>query len=263
MPTDPQAVSIIVPTYREQPNIRPLAQRVFAAMSEAGIEAELIIVDDDSRDGTPETVTELQSEYPVRLISRSEDRGLSRAVIAGFGEARHDRFVVLDADLQHPPERIPALLERLEGDDCDFVIGTRYGAGGAVSGEWPLLRRLASTVATMLARPLAPLSDPMSGFFAIRRRTWEHAAPLDLIGYKIALELYVKGRCTRPGEVPIQFGVRAAGMSKLDAAEKIRYLWHLVKLYRFRFPRVTAITLTLVLAVPFLLVLVMVSCYEP
>lgn len=263
MPSDPHAVSIIVPTYREQPNIRPLVQRIFTAMSQAGIEAELIIVDDDSQDGTQDTVAELQSEYPVRIITRCEERGLSRAVIAGFGEACYDRFVVLDGDLQHPPESIPALLERIERDDCDFVIGTRYGAGGAVAGEWPLRRRLASAVATMLARPLAPLSDPMSGFFAIRRRTWEHAAPLDPIGYKIALELYVKGRCSRPGEVPIQFAVRAAGASKLGIGEQIRFLGHLAKLYRFRFPRITAITLILALAVPFLLLLVMVGCHGP
>jgi dolichol-phosphate mannosyltransferase len=88
----------------------------------------------------------------------------------------------------------------------------------------------------MMARPLAPLSDPMSGFFAIHRRTWEGAAPLDPIGYKIALELYVKGGCRRPGEVPIEFATRAAGESKLTAREQVRYLRHLVRLYRFRFP---------------------------
>lgn len=248
--------SIIVPTYMEQPNIRPLVERVFSSMSAAGIGAELIIVDDDSKDGTEETVTQLQSHHPVRIIARREERGLSRAVLAGFAVARHDRFVVLDGDLQHPPEMIPALLAHLEEDDCDFVIGTRYGAGGSVAEEWPMMRRLVSASATLLARPLAPLSDPMSGFFAIRRATWEGAAKLDPIGYKIALELYVKGGCTKPREVPIRFAARVAGTSKLSFAEQIRYIRHLAKLYRFRFPWVRMLAWSVILAVILIIVVV-------
>ncbi len=224
-----------MPTFREAPNIRPLVERVFAATARAGREAELILVDDDSRDGTEAIVESLRSHHPVRLVVRRDARGLSSAVLAGFGEAKYDRFVVLDADLQHPPEMIPTLLSRLDEGDCDFVIGTRYGGKGGVAWEWPLRRRLASRVAMLLARPLVPLSDPMSGFFAIRRETWERAAPLDPIGYKIALELYVKARCKRPAEVPIRFATRLAGASKFGVVEQIRYLHHLSRLYRFRF----------------------------
>ena len=220
MSTSVAAASIIVPAYREAPNLRPLVERVFAAVREAGIDAELIVVDDNSQDGTVEAIEALEGDYPVRLIVRREDRGLSSAVLAGFHAAKHDCFLVMDADLQHPPEMVPALLERLASGDCDFVIGTRYGGGGGIAEEWPWLRRIVSRVAGMLARPLTSLSDPMSGFFALRRETWEHAAPLNPIGYKIALELYVKGGCTRSAEVPIQFAARAGnrGVTAMDTA---------------------------------------------
>jgi len=243
------AASIIVPTYHEAPNIEPLVTRVFAATIQAGIGVELIIVDDDSQDGTEQIVERLRERYPVRLVVRRGERGLSGAVLAGFREAKFDRFVVLDADLQHPPEMVPQLLTRLDQGDCDFVIGTRYGQSGAIADDWPIMRRLGSAAATILARPLARLSDPMSGFFALHRRTWEQAAPLDPIGYKIALELFVKSRCRRPAEVPITFASRTAGASKASFAEGRRYLRHLARLYRFRFPRLT-------LALPILLILV-------
>ncbi|MBU0717777.1 MAG: polyprenol monophosphomannose synthase [Planctomycetes bacterium] len=246
MPIHVTATSIIVPTYREAPNLRPLTERLFAALRAAKIEAELIIVDDDSQDGTDEVVKALSEDHPVRLIVRREERGLSGAVLEGFRQARFDRLLVMDADLQHPPEMVPALLDRLGQGDCDFVIGTRYRGGGGIVGDWPFLRRLASRIATGLARPLTPLSDPMSGFFALHRKTWEESAPLDPIGYKIALELYVKGGCQRPAEVPILFRTREAGDSKFNVGEQLRYLRHLAKLYRFRFPRITASLIALV-----------------
>ncbi|UCE58402.1 MAG: polyprenol monophosphomannose synthase [Phycisphaerales bacterium] len=233
------AASIIVPTFREAANIEPLTRRVFAAISEAGLEAELIIVDDDSQDGTEDIVNSLAGEYPVRLIIRRGERGLASAVLVGLQEASHDSVVVLDADLQHPPEMIPDFVWALEQEDCDFVIGTRYGAGGGIAGDWPFMRRVVSWVATSLAKPLAPLSDPMSGFFAVGRRTWEGAAPLDPVGFKIALELYVKGRCRRPVEVPIRFEKRTAGASKLNVRQQIDYLKHLRRLYRFKLPRLS------------------------
>ena len=242
------AVSIIVPAYREADNLQPLIERTFAALDAAAIKAELIIVDDNSQDGTDQIVASLTSRYPVTLIVRRHQRGLSSAVLAGFDKAQSDRFVVMDADLQHPPEMLPAIVTQLDTDDCDFVIGTRYGAGGALDEDWPLRRRLISRFATLLAKPLAPLSDPMSGFFALHRRTWEQAAPLDPIGYKIALELYVKGRCHRPAEVPFSFAARTAGESKLSPREQLRYLRHLVRLYRFRFPWLARLALPLLFA---------------
>ena len=258
MPASPTAASIVVPTFHEASNIKPLVERVFSALRQADRESELIIVDDDSQDGTEAIVESLRDRYPLKLLVRRRQRGLSTAVLAGFQEAKHDRLVVLDADLQHPPEMIPALLERLDQGDCDFVIATRYGAQGAIAEDWPYWRKLASRVATALARPLAPLSDPMSGFFALHRKTWEQAETLDPVGYKIALELYVKGRCSQPAEVPIRFEKRTAGVSKLSVTEQMRYLRHLGRLYRFRFPLWTGVALLIAVlaAVAGILVLV-------
>ena len=229
-------VSVIVPTFHESANLEVLVDRVFRALSTNSISGELIIVDDDSKDGTVETIQRLAGKYPVRLIVRKKDRGLSSAVLHGFAEAKAERFVVMDADLQHPPEKLPELLRCLEAGDCDFVIGSRYIAGAGVEDRWPMHRRWVSRVATLLAWPLVPLSDPMSGFFALRRETWKRAARLNPVGYKIALELYVKCGCRHPVEVPIRFAVRHAGRSKLSAREQWRYLRHLGRLYRFRFP---------------------------
>ena len=126
MPPLLSAVSIVVPTFREAPNIKPLVERIFAAIAPTGRKAELILVDDDSQDGTEAIIEELSATHPIRLIVRREARGLSSAVLAGFQAAEHDLFVVMDADLQHPPEMIPTLIDRLERGGCDFAIGSRY-----------------------------------------------------------------------------------------------------------------------------------------
>ena len=241
MPRSAPDVSVVVPAYREAPNLEPLVARIDAAARAAGIRVEIIIVDDNSQDGTARIVAALGERFPVRLIVRTNQRGLSGAVLTGLRDARGDALVVMDADLQHPPEAVPAIVERLGGGDCDFVFATRYAGGGVIVEDWPLFRRIVSRVATLLARPLAPVSDPMSGFFALRREVWERAERLNPIGYKIALELLIKCRCRRPAEVPIRFAARTAGHSKLNVAEQVRYLRHLARLYRFRFPIVTAI----------------------
>lgn len=233
-------VSVIVPAYREAGNLESLADRVFTAFRECGVTGEMVIVDDDSRDGTEELARRLGERHPIRLVIREGVRGLSSAVITGFEHARHDCFVVLDADLQHPPELIPELLALLAREDCDFVIGTRYGVGARIDENWPMHRRWMSRVATAIARPLAPLSDPMSGFFALRREIWLRGKDLDPVGYKIALELYVKCGCRRPADVPIRFAPRHAGASKMSTKVQLQYLRHLWRLYCFRFPFLAA-----------------------
>lgn len=235
------SVSVVIPTYREVENIEPLVARLHRGLIDAEITGEIIIVDDNSADGTDELVARLTSRYPIRLLVRRDERGLATAVLAGFAMATGSRFVVMDADLQHPPESVPELLARLERGDCDFVCATRYAAGGSVGQRWPFRRRFASRMAALLARPLSPMSDPMSGFFALRREVWERAAPLDPVGYKIGLELFVKGRCRACGEVPIQFGERHAGATKFGPREVARYLRHLGRLYRWRFPVATIV----------------------
>ncbi|MGQ9649824.1 MAG: polyprenol monophosphomannose synthase [Phycisphaerae bacterium] len=226
-------VSIIVPTYREEANLRPLVTRIAAAMESAGRSCEVLIVDDDSRDGTDVAVRELAERYPVRLITRTGQRDLSLAVLEGMRQARGQILLIMDADLSHPPEQIPELLRALEQPPTDFVIGSRYVPGGETEAGWGIFRRLNSLAATLLCRPLVGrVTDPMAGFFALRRDTFVQADRLDPIGYKIGLELICRCRCRHVREVPISFANRAGGQSKLNLDQQARYLVHLGRLYR-------------------------------
>ena len=228
-------VSIVVPTFREAANIPTLVCRVQAAMADLpGGEWELIFVDDDSRDGSEAVVSELAQHAPVRIeVRRAPPRDLSLSVIHGMRCARFDRLVVMDADLSHPPERIGALLAAL-ADDCDLAIGSRYVPGGEIDAEWSRWRRLNSRIATLLAAPLVRCSDPMSGFFATDRRALPDLRQLRPVGYKISLELMVRGRL-RVTEVPIGFSDRDRGESKMNWRQQLNYLRHLHRLYRYRF----------------------------
>jgi len=146
--------------------------------------------------------------------------------------------VVMDGDLQHPPERLGDLLGPLAAGEADFVIGSRYAAGGSTERRWSVWRRINSTLATILARPFCGSArDPMSGVFALRRSTYEKAGRLTPLGYKIGLELMCKCRPRRVREVPIHFGLRIHGASKLTVQEQFRYLEHLSRLYDFSYPR--------------------------
>ena len=197
-----RGVSIVVPTFQEAANIAALVRRVQTALANEEIAWELLFVDDDSQDGSEAIVAELARQAPVRMeVRRDPPRDLSLSVIHGMRRARYDRLVVMDADLSHPPERIGALLAAL-GSDCDFAVGSRYVTGGEIDADWSAWRRLNSRIATLLALPLVRCSDPMSGFFATDRRLLPDLEQLRPIGYKIGLELMVRGRL-RVTEVPI------------------------------------------------------------
>lgn len=232
MTADALDVSIIVPTYREEANIRALVERIVAAMQPMRCSFQILIMDDDSRDGTDRVVAELSAAYPVELVTRTGKRDLSLAVIDGLRLARGRVCVVMDADLSHPPESVPDLVRALDDPRVDFVLGSRFASGGKTV-NWGGLRRLNSWVATMLSRPLVGrITDPMSGFFALRRATFENADPPDPIGYKIGLELMCRGHCRRVVEIPITFHDRQHGRSKLTLEQQRRYLLHLDRLYR-------------------------------
>lgn len=233
-------ISIIVPSLNEAENLPALAERIDAAL--VGRSYEILIVDDASIDDTRAVCSRLSERYPLRLHVRGEPvGGLSGAVLLGLQNARGQYLVVMDADLQHPPERIPDLLLPLESGQADFVLGSRYVPGGSTDGQWGPMRRINSRVATLLARPFAGgARDPMSGFFALPRRTFQKAEQLDPIGYKIALELMCKCRVRRVAEVPIHFALRGAGTSKLTMGQQLRYLDHLRRLWGFCFPRSSA-----------------------
>jgi dolichol-phosphate mannosyltransferase len=235
-------VSLIVPTINEAENLPELLRRVDAALK--GNTYEALIVDDNSRDNTPTVCKQLSTTYPVKLLTRTEPKnGLSGAVLFGMAEARGTFFCVMDADLQHPPEKLPELLAPLKNGEADFVVGSRYMPGGSTETEWGFFRKLNSRVATLLARPFAGrTTDPMAGFFALRRETYAGARQLTPLGYKIALELMCKSRARVVKEIPIHFGMRQKGESKLSLKQQFKYLEHLSRLYDFKYPHLSPVT---------------------
>jgi len=228
-------VSIIIPTFREALNLPILIPQIVAAFAAGNLNGEIVVVDDNSQDGTENACAALAAQFPVRLAVRTTERGLSSAVLHGMRMARGEVFIVMDADLSHPAEKIPELVQTLHAQNADFVIGSRYVHGAGTDENWGWFRWLNSKVATLLAWPLTSAADPMAGFFAIRRTTFEAAAPLDPIGYKIGLELIVKCNCRSIQEVPITFRDRIHGESKLTVKEQINYLRHLLKLYESKY----------------------------
>lgn len=226
-------MSVIVPTYREAQNLPELIARLRRVADENRLDLELLIMDDNSQDGTVEVIAGLKQQSWVRLVTRTRNRGLSPAVLDGLRLARHPLLAVMDADLSHPPEKLPELIQAL-GPDGDMVFGSRYLPGGSTDDRWTAFRWINSKVATLLARPFTRISDPMSGYFLLRRSLLDKAPRLNPIGYKIGLELLVKCRCRIVREVPIHFTTRRYGQSKLNLGEQLRYLIHILRLLRFR-----------------------------
>ncbi|MEP6821569.1 MAG: polyprenol monophosphomannose synthase [Chthoniobacterales bacterium] len=209
----PASLAVIVPTLNEAENVEPLVRQI---MAHAPSCAEIIIVDDQSTDGTQDRVRALTAEFPVRLLERENPTlGLAGAVIAGARAAQSEILVVMDADLSHPPDEIGNLVAPLLNGDADLVIGSRYIKGGTTPG-WPLLRRIMSRAAGALAYPLTGVHDSMAGFFAIRRVHLLEVAST-ATGFKIAFELIVHGgRKLRVREIPIAFHDRERGVSKMN-----------------------------------------------
>jgi dolichol-phosphate mannosyltransferase len=231
--TGDSAVTVIVPTFREVDNIPHLVERLRVLREAVGLDLELLFMDDDSRDGSAELVAALALSW-VSLVTRTTDRGLSQAVLDGLNRTERDLVVIMDADLSHPPEKIPELLSALR-NGADVAVGSRFTEGGSTADDWGPLRWLNSRVATMLAFPLTTISDPMSGFFAMRRSTLTVGREFDPIGYKILLEIIVKCRCRYVFEVPIHFDNRHLSHSKLSIHEQLKYFRHLRRLYTFRY----------------------------
>lgn len=224
-------VSIIVPTINEAENIAELIPAISRSL--ARLNYEVLVIDDRSSDGTVDVCGELAKSYPVAGYSRPNPTGgLSGAVLHGFTLASGDILAVMDADLQHPPDALPDLIAPLTARRSDFAIGSRRMPGSEVAERWGPWRRLNSAVARWLAAPLARgIRDPLSGFFAIRRAVWEQADNLNPLGYKIALELLCKCPIDAVAEIPIRFGTRRRGSSKLTMLQRTNYVRHLVRLY--------------------------------
>jgi dolichol-phosphate mannosyltransferase len=232
----PIDVSVVIPTFREAPNVLILVPRLAAALDRAGYRSEIIVVDDGSADGTDAICASLAQTIPLQLVERMAERGLATAVNLGLRNVRGEILVVMDADLSHPPEAVPQLVAACQSPFVDFVIGSRYVEGGSIEQAWPLFRRLNSRFASLLAIGLTTARDPLSGFFAIKRSTLSQAVNLKPIGYKIGLELIVRCDCRRIVEQPIAFHRRVHGRSKLSIKQQWQYLHQIARLYSAKYP---------------------------
>lgn len=237
MPTSSPAarrpvVSIVIPTYNERGRLGDLVTTLSETFERLGLDGELVIVDDNSPDGTGALADELATRYPVRVVHRAGKLGLGTAVIEGFAAAGAEVCGVMDADLSHPVDLLPRMIEAIRTGEADFVIGSRYVRGGGTR-DWPIARLLMSRVACLLARPVTPVRDATSGFFLLRRSVAE-GVRIQAGGFKICLELLVRGRATSVVEVPYVFRGRTVGESKMNAKEASGYLRQLYDLYRFK-----------------------------
>jgi dolichol-phosphate mannosyltransferase len=215
-------ISVIVPTYNEAGSLPLLVERLGAAMS--GHTWELVVVDDGSPDGTAEVANRLSARHPVWVVRRGAKAGLASAVIAGIKESRGDVLVVMDADLSHPPEIVPALVKAID-EGADLAVGSRYVSGGATM-DWPLRRRIVSRVACLMGNVLVPVRDATSGFFAVRRTALD-GVHLNAIGFKIGLEVIARAKTKKIVEVPYTFRDREVGSSKFGRREIGQYLQQL------------------------------------
>ncbi len=232
-----EKVAIVIPTLNEADNIPELITRLSNALDTLTFNYELIVVDDDSKDGTPDVVRKLGAEdHRVRLLTRKGQRGLAGAVIHGWEHTDATLLGVIDADLQHPPEILPQLLQAIH-DGHDIAVASRYTSNNRDSvAEWSPVRHFISRCTTALTTPLQRkglrVKDPMSGYFVVRRQCIE-GLDLQPQGFKILLEILVKGRMQSAAEIPYRFGLRHAGSSKADLKVAFDYLSLLGKLSRY------------------------------
>jgi dolichol-phosphate mannosyltransferase len=228
-----EKLALVIPTLSEAENIGGLLEHVRAVLDPLAIPYEVLVVDDDSPDGTAAVVSAIALKDPhVRLLVRKGERGLSGAILHGWQNTDATVLGVMDADLQHPPELLPHLLSAIK-DGRDLVIGSRYTAGGDL-GHWNPVRKLLSAAAVWVTLPLQRsqlrAKDPMSGFFMVRRRCLPQAA-FQKSGFKLLLEILVRGRIQSVKEVPFAFGLRYRGASKANFKVAWDYGLLLARLY--------------------------------
>ncbi|MCX7781259.1 MAG: glycosyltransferase family 2 protein [Negativicutes bacterium] len=227
-------LTIIIPTYNERENVAAIVKRLQCVMSEhVSVRYEVLFID-DSTDDTPARLEALAKEHPeVRYIHRSGERGLASAVVKGFEAAKGEQMIVMDADLQHPPELIPLILKRLS--EADIVIPSRFIDGGT-DGGLNQFRKFVSWTARTIGRlsimRLRDISDCTGGYFGLNRNVIEGVA-LNPVGWKILMEVLVKGNYRTVHEIPYAFVARDAGQSKMNVKEQWNYLRHIVKLVSY------------------------------
>lgn len=225
--------SIVIPTYNEAGGIERLIRALDGVFKENALDGEIIIVDDNSPDGTGAIVDRLAADFPVRCVHRPGKMGLSSGVIAGWGVARPESVAVgaMDGDFSHDIAILPKMVHALE-NGYGLAVGSRYVEGGGIT-NWPWKRIVTSRVACAIARPLTNIKDITSGYFLVRRDALEDVN-LDPIGFKIGLEVIAKAHYGKAIEIPYVFTDRVSGESKLNEKEIFNYLKQLRKLYAGR-----------------------------
>ena len=222
-------LSVIVPTYNEAGALPILVNRLLGALEGCGFDFELVIVDDNSPDGTGLVADDLARDHPIHVIHRPRKAGLASAVLDGLAVARGDLIGVMDADLSHPPEVIPVMVRALEEGGVDLAVGSRYVKDGAIE-DWPWRRKIVSVLANLMTRWLIPVKDATSGFFVIRRAAID-GVELNPIGFKIGLEVMARACYQSYAEIPYVFTDRKHGTSKFGPSEVCSFLKQLAILY--------------------------------
>lgn len=226
------AFALVVPTLNEAGNIETVLQRAVAALSKSATPWEIVVIDDESSDGTADIARRFAASEPrVRVVTRHGKRGLAGAITYGWAQTGAENLAVMDADLQHPPELLPALLDAIH-KGADIAIASRYLKSDSMQGWNPLRRRISQLGVVVGKRVEAPglhVEDPLSGFFAVRR---ECIAGLDFqeAGFKLLLEILARGRIQSAVEIPFKFAVRTEGKSKASAMTAVHYLLLLLRL---------------------------------
>jgi dolichol-phosphate mannosyltransferase len=223
-------LSVIVPTYNEAENVQELLERIKSSLGDQSF--DVVVVDDNSPDGTADVVERLSVKWGnIKLLRRRGKMGLGSAVVDGMKVADGKIIVVMDADLQHPPELLPKMINKAS-EGYDIIVASRYMDGGSIE-KWGTLRRIVSKGAAFLAHLLflktRAVRDVVSGFFLFKKGVVE-GVRLSPTGYKILLEILVKGRYGRVAEVPYTFKPRKRGRSKLGLTEIINYAFFLLRL---------------------------------
>ena len=228
----PAALSIVVPTYNERERLADLVHAIFRSYASAGVDGELVIVDDNSPDGTGAIADDLAQHYRIIVVHRAGKLGLGTAVVEGFERASAPVVGVIDADLSHPPEMLPRMLAVMTRESADLVIGSRYIPGGGTA-NWEMSRVLMSRFACLMARGLTPVKDATSGFFLMRRDR-ARGVTISAGGFKICLELLIRSEPRLVIEVPYVFKGRTVGESKMNLKEATGYLQQLRDLHAYR-----------------------------
>jgi len=230
-PQEKPEVSIVIPTYNEREGIEDQISYIFEHLDKAGINGEVVIVDDNSPDLTWELCEQLKSKYNLVVIRRPGKLGLASAVIDGFNASNGDIRGVMDADGSHDAAIIPDMVKAIKAGECDLAIGSRYVPGGGTK-DWPPIRIFISKFAIMLGKPLTRVQDITSGFCLFKKEVIE-GVELDPIGWKIVLEIIIKGKHKQWKEFPYMFRDREKGKSKIGKGAVIDYIKHLFKLWKY------------------------------